>query len=59
MATVVYGVEGDDVIITRIDLGHGDEFLVEHRYLGGYYTVYSSFSYEKALVIAQGYYHKF
>ena len=49
MAITVYGKEGDDVIITRCDLGHGDEYLVECRYLAGYLTVYSTFSYEKAL----------
>lgn len=49
MATIMYGQEGDDVIITRFDFGHGDEYLVEVRYLAGYYTVFSSFDYEKAL----------
>lgn len=50
MAFTVYGNEGDQFIITRIDLGHGDEYLVECRVGGGYKTVYSSFSYEKALI---------
>lgn len=49
MATVVYGVEGDDFIITRVDLGHGDEYLVERRCDLGYYMIYSSFSFDKAL----------
>ena len=49
MATIVYGHEGDDFIITRIDFGHGDEYLVECRCGAGYYTVYSSFDYDKAL----------
>lgn len=49
MATIVYGAEGDDFIITRIDLGYGDEYLVERCCYGGYYTVYSSFDYSKAL----------
>lgn len=49
MATVVYGKEGDDFIITRIDFGHGDEYLVECRVGAGYHTVYSSFDYGKAL----------
>lgn len=46
---VVYGKDGDEVIITRTDLGYGDEYLVEHRVGAGYLTVYSTFSYEKAL----------
>lgn len=49
MATIVYGSEGDDVIITRVDFGHGDEYLVEVRYLCGYHAVYSTFDYNKAL----------
>lgn len=49
MATVVYGKEGDQMIITRVDFGHGDEYLVECRVGAGYYTTYSSFSFEKAL----------
>lgn len=49
MAVIVYGKEGDDTIITRIDLGHGDVYLVECWYGCGYFTVYSSFDYEKAL----------
>lgn len=49
MATIVYGKEGDQTIITRIDLGHGDEYMVECRVGAGYYCVYCSFNYEKAL----------
>lgn len=51
MATTVYGHDGDDVIITRIDLGHGgDEYLVEVLTGdGGYSTVYSTFDYGKAV----------
>lgn len=49
MATIVYGREGDNLIITRVDFGHGDEYLVESLVMGGYLTVYSSFSYDKAL----------
>ena len=49
MAQIVWGKEGDDVVITRIDFGHGDEYLVEVRYLAGYHAVYCSFDYEKAL----------
>ena len=54
MATVVYGREGDQVIITRIDFGYGDEYLVEclNGY-GGYATVYASFNFDMALAYAQ------
>ena len=51
MATTVYGREGDDFIITRINFGHGDEYLVERREGAGYLTIYSGFTYEKALTI--------
>lgn len=51
MATTVYGREGDDFIITRINFGHGDEYLVERREGAGYLTIYSGFKYEKALAI--------
>lgn len=49
MATVVYGIEGDQFIITRCDFGHGDEYLLECLVGAGYKTVYSSFEYEKVL----------
>ena len=49
MAVTVFGNEGDKVIITRVDFGHGDEYLVEVLNGMGYFTVYSSFSYQKAL----------
>lgn len=49
MAAVVYGKEGDQMIITRVDFGYGDEYLVECRVHAGYCMVYSSFSYEEAL----------
>ena len=55
MAVIVYGNEGDSVIVTRIDLGHGgDEYLVEvlDGY-GGYSTVYSTFNYDKAIAKAK------
>ena len=49
MATIVYGHEGDSTIITRIDLGHGDEYLVEQLVGCGYFTVYSTFDLAKAI----------
>lgn len=49
MAFCVYGKEGDDVIVTRIDFGYGDEFLVEKRIGYGYATIASFFSEEKAI----------
>ena len=49
MAAIVYGTEGDDMIITRIDFGHGDEYLVEQRVGCGYFTVYSTFDLAKAI----------
>lgn len=48
MAAIMYGQEGDDIIITRIDFGRGDEYLVEVRNGAGYFAVYSTFDYEKA-----------
>lgn len=53
MATVVYGREGDDVIITRIDFGQGDEYMVEVRNGCGYFNVYSTFDYDKAVARAK------
>lgn len=50
MAYTVFGEEGDPVIITRINLGHGaDEYLVEVLEGCGYKTVYSSINFQKAL----------
>ena len=49
METIVYGKEGDEMVITRVDFGHGDEYLVECRVGAGYYTVYSTFDFDKAL----------
>ena len=46
---IVYGRDGDVVIITLVDLGRGDEYIVKHRVCGNYLTVYGTFSYEKAL----------
>lgn len=58
MATTVYGREGDDFIITRINFGHGDEYLVERREGAGYLTIYSGFKYEKALAILKRHQYK-
>ena len=53
MATTVYGREGDDVIITRIDFGQGDEYMVEVRKGMGYFCIYNTFDYDKALKVAK------
>lgn len=45
MVTIVKGKEGDELVMIQID----DLYSVECRYLGGYYTVFSSFDYDKAL----------
>lgn len=53
MATIVYGREGDDVIVTRVDFGHGDEYLVERRYGMGYFAEWSTFDMDKAIARAR------
>ena len=42
---VVKGKIGDEIIMIQ----NNDLYRVECRYLGGYYTVFSSFDYDKAL----------
>lgn len=50
MEEIVYGKAGDEVLIVKVDFfGNDYKYLVERRYLNGYYTTFASFDYDKAL----------
>lgn len=53
MISTVWGRDGDDVVITRLDYGYREnEYLVEILENGVYRTIYSSTNYDKVLTKA-------